>query len=88
MGRWGSAEEIAQSVVYRASERSAFMTGHALVIDGAESLQPPAPCQADQPVLLGLVAELHSEPELQARGWQQRIDIEELIFAERWGQRR
>lgn len=38
MGRWGKAEEIADSIVYLASERSSFMTGHALVIDGAESL--------------------------------------------------
>lgn len=37
---------------------------------------------------LGHVAELHSEPELQASGWQQRLDIGELIFADRWGQRR
>ena len=38
MGRWGTAEEIAESIVYLASDRSSFMTGHALVIDGAESL--------------------------------------------------
>lgn len=38
MGRWGTAEEIAEALVYLASDRSAFMTGHALVIDGAESL--------------------------------------------------
>lgn len=38
MGRWGTAAEIAESLVYLASDRSAFMTGHALVIDGAESL--------------------------------------------------
>lgn len=38
MGRWGRAEEIAQSIVYLASDQSSFVTGHALVIDGAESL--------------------------------------------------
>lgn len=38
MGRWGTPEEIAESIVYLASDRSSFMTGHALVIDGAESL--------------------------------------------------
>lgn len=38
MGRWGSPEEIAEGIVYLASDRSSFMTGHALVIDGAESL--------------------------------------------------
>lgn len=38
MGRWGTVEEIAESVVYLASDMSSFMTGHALVLDGAESL--------------------------------------------------
>lgn len=38
MGRFGSAREIAEAVVYLASDKSAFMTGHALVLDGAESL--------------------------------------------------
>lgn len=38
LGRFGLADEIADAIVYLASDRSAFMTGHALVIDGAESL--------------------------------------------------
>jgi NAD(P)-dependent dehydrogenase (short-subunit alcohol dehydrogenase family) len=38
MGRWGTPEEIAQGIVFLASDASAFMTGHALVIDGAECL--------------------------------------------------
>lgn len=38
MGRWGGVDEIAASIVYLASDQSAFMTGHALVIDGGESL--------------------------------------------------
>jgi NAD(P)-dependent dehydrogenase (short-subunit alcohol dehydrogenase family) len=38
IGRWATPEEIADSIVYLASDRSSFMTGHALVIDGAESL--------------------------------------------------
>lgn len=38
MGRWALAEEIADSIVYLASDLSSFMTGHALVIDGGESL--------------------------------------------------
>lgn len=38
MGRWGKAGEIAESIVYLASDQSSFMTGHALVVDGAESL--------------------------------------------------
>ena len=38
MARFGTAAEIADGIVFLASDRSAFMTGHALVIDGAESL--------------------------------------------------
>ncbi len=38
MQRFGTAEEIAQSIVYLASDQSSFMTGHALVVDGAECL--------------------------------------------------
>jgi NAD(P)-dependent dehydrogenase (short-subunit alcohol dehydrogenase family) len=38
MQRWASVEEIAAGIVYLASDQSAFMTGHALVIDGGESL--------------------------------------------------
>jgi len=37
MGRLGSAEEIAELVVYLASDESAFMSGSALVIDGGWS---------------------------------------------------
>jgi NAD(P)-dependent dehydrogenase (short-subunit alcohol dehydrogenase family) len=38
MGRWASVEEVAESIVYLASDRSGFMTGHALVLDGGECL--------------------------------------------------
>jgi NAD(P)-dependent dehydrogenase (short-subunit alcohol dehydrogenase family) len=38
MGRFASVEEIAEAVLFLASDRSAFMTGHALVIDGGESI--------------------------------------------------
>jgi 5,6-dimethylbenzimidazole synthase len=34
---------------------------------------------------LGFVDELFQEPELAARGWRQRININELIFEDRWG---
>lgn len=38
MGRWASAEEIAEAVLFMASPRSSFMTGQAIVVDGGESL--------------------------------------------------
>ncbi len=38
LGRFASVEEVAESILYLASDRSAFMTGHALVIDGGECI--------------------------------------------------
>lgn len=38
MGRWAAAEEIAEAVLFLVSDRSSFMTGQALVIDGGESI--------------------------------------------------
>jgi NAD(P)-dependent dehydrogenase (short-subunit alcohol dehydrogenase family) len=38
MGRWGTSDEIADSVLFLASDMSTFMTGHALVIDGGECI--------------------------------------------------
>lgn len=38
MGRWATIEEIAESILYLASDRSSFMTGHALVVDGGECI--------------------------------------------------
>ena len=38
MGRFGSVDEIAAGIVFLASDQSSFMTGHALVIDGGESI--------------------------------------------------
>lgn len=38
MGRWASVEEIAESILFLASDRSSFMTGHALVVDGGECI--------------------------------------------------
>ncbi len=38
MGRFGTVDEIADSIVFLASDRSSFMTGHALVVDGGECI--------------------------------------------------
>lgn len=38
MGRFGTASEIAEAIVYLASDRSSFVTGHALVVDGGECI--------------------------------------------------
>ncbi|WP_029011338.1 SDR family NAD(P)-dependent oxidoreductase [Azospirillum halopraeferens] len=38
LGRWATVEEIAESILYLVSDRSAYMTGHALVVDGGECI--------------------------------------------------
>lgn len=38
MGRFGTVDEIADGIVFLASDRSSFMTGHGLVIDGGECI--------------------------------------------------
>jgi len=34
IGRWGEPEEIAESILYLASEASSYITGEALRVDG------------------------------------------------------
>ena len=36
IGRWGTAEEIAEAVVWLCSEKASFVVGHALVVDGGK----------------------------------------------------
>ncbi|HEV7247869.1 MAG TPA: SDR family oxidoreductase [Shinella sp.] len=38
MGRFGRPEEVAEAILFLCSDRSAFITGHALVVDGGECL--------------------------------------------------
>ena len=38
MQRWAKAEEIAEAILFLVSDRSSFVTGQALVIDGGESI--------------------------------------------------
>ncbi|MCV9961076.1 SDR family oxidoreductase [Pararhizobium sp. BT-229] len=38
MGRWASVEEIAESILFLVSDRSSYMTGQILVVDGGEAV--------------------------------------------------
>ena len=39
MGRYGQPEEIAQAILYLASDESAFVTGSEVVVDGGMTSQ-------------------------------------------------
>jgi NAD(P)-dependent dehydrogenase (short-subunit alcohol dehydrogenase family) len=38
LGRWGTVDDIAEAILYLVSDRSVYVTGQALVIDGGECL--------------------------------------------------
>jgi NAD(P)-dependent dehydrogenase (short-subunit alcohol dehydrogenase family) len=38
MGRWGRVEEIAEAALFLVSDRAAYVTGQALVVDGGETI--------------------------------------------------
>jgi len=38
MGRFGNVDEIAEAILFLVSDRSSYITGHALVVDGGECL--------------------------------------------------
>lgn len=40
LGRWGEPEEVADAVVFFASERARYITGTSLVVDGGMSINP------------------------------------------------
>lgn len=55
-GRFATAEEIAEVILFMVSDRSSYMTGHALVADGGESLAGgtnAGSCQPQDALALG-----------------------------------
>lgn len=38
LGRWGTVDEIAESILFLVSDRSSYMTGQILVVDGGETI--------------------------------------------------
>ena len=39
MGRWADVEEIAEPILFLVSDRSSYMTGQVLVVDGGEAVK-------------------------------------------------
>ena len=36
---------------------------------------------------VGYVEELYQKPELEAKGWRERLDLQSLVFHDRWGEK-
>lgn len=49
MGRWGTAEEVAASIVFLASDASSYLTGVTLVLDGGAHVAGGPPPSARRP---------------------------------------
>lgn len=43
LGHWGRPEDIANAVIYLASEEACFVTGHTLVVDGGQTIALTSP---------------------------------------------
>ncbi|MEF2546535.1 5,6-dimethylbenzimidazole synthase [Aurantimonas sp. E1-2-R+4] len=52
-----------------------------------EILQIPKEISVVAYLCVGYVDRLYDEPELQAKGWRRRLDLDDLIFDDAWGQR-
>ena len=43
LGRWGSADEMAEFLLFVASDRAAYLTGQMVVVDGGLLVAPTIP---------------------------------------------